>query len=227
MNLAEGDRVVTGARAIALVTFLDGSTIAIQPDSDVVIARAAVSTPESTGLSILIRAGKVWVRVARLLGRRSNISLESNEYAATARDGLIGAEQAADGSFACWTRAGEVSLVRRDGPTVAQLSPGHKATVGGGTRPAVEPFRVHVSSLEVEASPNVLPLLQTPETRAAAGFVSPGIEVNQIFGSRTDHGDDGWRLDATQGFAEATSSAASAASAAMAAIVGAVPARTR
>ena len=86
MNLAEGDRVVTGHRAIALVTFLDGSTVTIHPGSDVVIARAAVATPESANLRILIRAGRVWARVARLLGRRSSISLESNEYAATARE---------------------------------------------------------------------------------------------------------------------------------------------
>lgn len=199
MNLAEGDRVITGSRAIALVTFLDGSTITVQPDSDVVIARAAVATPESTGLRILIRAGKVWARVARLLGRRSSISLESNEYAATARDGLIGAERAADGTFVCWTRAGEMTVAGRDGPPLARLSPGEKATVGGGARGAVETFRVHVSALEIEASANLLPLLQAPESRAAAGFVAPGIEVNQIFGSRTEREDEAWRLDVPAG----------------------------
>lgn len=203
MNLAEGDRVVTGSRAIALITFLDGSTVTVQPDSDVVIVRAAVTSPESTGLRILIRAGKVWARVARLLGRRSSISLESNEYAATARDGLIGAERVADGTFACWTRAGEVSLARRDGPPLAQLAPGQKATAGGGARPAVEAFRVHLSALEVEASPNALPLLQTPDAGVAAGFVAPGIEVNQIFGARTEHDDGGWRLDVPAGEAGA------------------------
>lgn len=199
MNLAEGDRVVTGSRAIALVTFLDGSTITVQPDSDVVIARAAVATPESTGLRILIRAGKVWARVARLLGRRSSISLESNEYAATARDGLIGAERAADGTFVCWTRAGEMTVAGRDGQPLARLSPGEKATIGGGARSAVETFRVHVSALEVEASANLLPLLQVPESRAVAGFVAPGIEVNQIFGSRTERDDERWRLDVPAG----------------------------
>jgi hypothetical protein len=199
MNLAEGDRVVTGPRAIALVTFLDGSTVTIQPDSEVVIARVAVATPESAGLRILIVAGKVWARMARLLGRRSSISLESSEYAATARDGLIGAERTPDGTFTCWTRAGEVALAKGDGPPLARLSPGEKATVSGTARAAVEPFRVHVSGLEIEASPGVLPLLQTPETRAAAGFVAPGIEVNQIFGARTGRDDDRWQLDVPAG----------------------------
>jgi hypothetical protein len=199
MNLAQGDRVVTGPRALALVTFLDGSTVSIQPDSDVVIAQATVTSPESTSLGILIRAGKVWARVARLLGRRSSISLESNEYAATARDGLIGAEQASDGTFVCWTRAGEVTLAGRDGRQLARLSPGEKVTVGPEARSAVETFRVHASALEVETSPNVLPLLQVPESRAAAGFVLPGIEVNQVFGSRTEREDERWRIDVPAG----------------------------
>jgi hypothetical protein len=198
MNLVEGDRVVTGPRAIALVTFLDGSTVTVQPGSDVVIARVAVATPESTSLRILIRAGKVWARVAQLLGRRSSISLQSNEYAATARDGLIGAEQGPDGSFVCWTRAGEVIVAGRDGGALVRLSPGEKATMGAGHR-TVEAFRVHASALEIETSRHVLPLLHGPESLAAAGFVAPGIEVNQIFGSRTERDDERARLDVPAG----------------------------
>jgi hypothetical protein len=199
MNLAEGDRVVTGPRAIALVTFLDGSTVTIHPGSDVVIARAAVATPESASLRILIRAGRVWARVARLLGRRSSISLESNEYAATARDGLIGAERTSDGAFGCWTRAGEMTLAGRDGHPLARLSPGQRASIRAGAAAAVETFRVHVSALEIETSSRALPLLQVPQSPAAAGFVAPGIEVNQIFGSWTERDDESWRLDIPAG----------------------------
>ena len=198
MNLAEGDHVVTGPRAIALITFLDGSTVTVQPDSDVVIARAEVAAPESASLRILIRAGKVWARVAQLLGRRSSISLESNEYAATARDGLIGAEQAADGTFVCWTRSGEVTVAGHDGQPLARLVPGQKATVSAKGPGAVEPFQVHASTVEVETSPNALPLLLVP-ARTAAGFVAPGIEVNQVFGARTEASDTRWRLDVPAG----------------------------
>ena len=199
MNLAEGDHVVTGPRAIALITFLDGSTVTVQPDSDVVIARAEVAAPERASLRILIRAGKVWARVAQLLGRQSSISLESNEYAATARDGLIGAERAADGTFACWTRAGEVTVIGQGGQPLARLVPGQKATVGVKGPGAVEPFQVHASTVEIETSPNALPLLQMPSSGTAAGFVTPGIEVNQVFGSRTEASDERWRLDIPAG----------------------------
>ena len=154
-----------GPRAIALVTFLDGSTVTVQPDSDVVIARVGgrharehePAHPDSRRQSV--GAG------GPLLGRRSSISLESNEYAATARDGLIGAEQAPDGTFVCWTRAGEVTVAGRDGHALARLSPGQKATVGAERPGAVEPFQRARQRVEIEASPNVLPLLQVPDPR--------------------------------------------------------------
>lgn len=46
MNLRIGDRVLSGAKA--LVTFLDGSTLTVQPDSDVEVKRADVTEVCST-----------------------------------------------------------------------------------------------------------------------------------------------------------------------------------
>jgi hypothetical protein len=48
-----------------------------------------------------------------------------------------------------------------------------------------QPFAVHHSTLNVTTSPNVLPLLLMSDKLRVAGFVAPGLEVNQVFGSRT------------------------------------------
>src|SRR5262245_16730908 len=40
-NLAEGDRVFTGPDGRALITFLDGSTVTVEPGSHVVVRQAA------------------------------------------------------------------------------------------------------------------------------------------------------------------------------------------
>ena len=37
MNLAEGDRIRTGAKGLALITFLDGSTVTVLPDAEVTV----------------------------------------------------------------------------------------------------------------------------------------------------------------------------------------------
>jgi hypothetical protein len=59
MDLREGDRVVTGQGGFALVTFLDGSTVTIEPNSDVTIRQA---DRERSTIRLLIHVGKVWAR---------------------------------------------------------------------------------------------------------------------------------------------------------------------
>jgi hypothetical protein len=185
MNLAEGDRIITGPTGSALITFLDGSTITVEPGSEVAVRHADLTAREDTRIRLLIHAGKVWVRIASLVNRRSTISLESSEYAATAHTGLIGAERRAEGEFVCWTRAGTMAVTDTAGAALAMVAPGHKATVTRRRTVTVEPFSVHASTLEVTASDGVQPLLLMPGGRHAAGFVGPGIEVNQVFGSLT------------------------------------------
>jgi hypothetical protein len=193
MNLNEGDHIVTGPGAFALITFLDGSTITVEPESMLTVRQADVSRPEESGIRLLIHVGKVWARAARLLGRRSSVSLESSTYSATAHDGLIGAEQARDGAFACWTRKGVLALTDRDGRPVTTLAPGQKTTVRAGQPPVTVAFRTNASTLAVTAPPGVLPLLLMPDRHRVAGFVQPGIEVNQVFGSLTVASPDGVR----------------------------------
>ncbi len=109
-DLFEGDRILTGPSARALITFLDGSTVTVEPGSDVTVRQADVGSRERGRLRMLINTGTVWARVAGWLGGRSTVSLESNAYTAAAHDGLIGAQARGDGSFACWTRAGALGL---------------------------------------------------------------------------------------------------------------------
>lgn len=199
MDLAEGDRIVTDLGGSALITFLDGSTVTVEPASEVTVRRAEVSARDGTSIRLLIHAGKVWARLASLANRRSSISLESSEYAATARDGLIGAQAERDGTFVCWTRAGALALSDRAGAPVALVAPGHKATVAGTRAPVVETFSVHSSTLEIATSRGVQPLLVMPSGRHAAGFVGPGIEVNHVFGSLTSASRGGTLVDVPAG----------------------------
>jgi hypothetical protein len=185
MNLAEGDRVRTGGSGVALITFLDGATVTVQPDSEVTV-RQVDRGRDRSGIRLLIHAGRVWARVARGAGRGSGLTLESNEYAAAAHDGLIGAEHAPDGTFVCWTRRGEVRLTDRMGHTLAMLAAGQRARVVSGQPVTPEPFRPSASTLEVRSDGPVVPLVRMPDGRVAAGFLAGEVEVNQVFGSLTE-----------------------------------------
>jgi hypothetical protein len=190
MNLAEGDTVFTGPQAAALVTFLDGSTVTLEPGSAVVIRQASQNGESSMRLLILV--GKVWARIAQQVARRTSLSLESNAYTATAHDGLIGAERGEDGSFVCWTRRGDVTVRDAAGATVEVVPAGQKLTARPGKTRRVEPFQVHESTLGITASSNVLPLVHMPDGHRVAGWTPSGAEVNQVFGSLTA-GDGGTR----------------------------------
>jgi hypothetical protein len=186
MNLAEGDRIKTGADGIALITFLNGSTVTVLSDSEVTVKQATTGRGKS-GMRVLIHAGRVWARVVQAAGARSNLALESNEYAATAHDGLIGAEHSAEG-FVCWTRRGQVHLTNSLGQTEAVLIAGQRAWARLRQPVTPEPFVASASVLEIRSSGPVLPLVRMPDGRQAAGFLAEDVEVNQVFGALTEAG---------------------------------------
>ena len=183
MNLAEGDRVRTGAGGVALITFLNGTTVTVLSSTEVTVK--PLGTPARSGISVLIHAGRVWARVVQAAGSRSALTLESNEYAATAHDGLIGAEKSAEG-FVCWTRRGQLAMENRSGQAEALLMAGQWGWARMGLPVKAEPFVPSASVLEIRTTGPVAPLVLMPGGRVAAGFLAEGVEVNQVFGSLTD-----------------------------------------
>jgi hypothetical protein len=92
-DLAVGDRVVTGTDGRALITFLDGTTVTVEPASEVTVRQAQMEGRQASRIGVLVTVGTVWARVAGWLGGRATVTIESNAYSATAHDGLIGAQQ--------------------------------------------------------------------------------------------------------------------------------------
>lgn len=191
MSLGVGDRVLTRTGATALITFLDGTTVTVQPGADVTVARADVGRTGSR-IGIRLNVGAVWARVVRLADADSGVTLESHAASATVHTGLIGGQQDADGTFVCWTQSPGMTVTDTRGRRLA-LEPGQRATLRPGQEPAIQPFRVNRSALRVSTPPGLLPLLLMPDRARVAGFVAPGIEVNQVFGSVTGQAADGRR----------------------------------
>jgi hypothetical protein len=198
MDLTEGDRIRTGEGGVALITFLNGTTVTLLPGSEVTVKQAPTGRTKAAGIRLLIHAGRVWARVVQAVGSRSTFSLESNDYAATAHDGLIGAEQAA-GTFVCWTRRGLLWLTDRNGQGDTVLVAGQRARVRFGVPPAPEPFVAGSSALEIRTTGPVVPLVRMPDGTSAAGFLAPDVEVNQVFGSLTAGRGERWLVEVPGG----------------------------
>lgn len=200
MNLADGDRIRTGVRSMALITFLNGTTVTVLPDSEVTV-KQAVSERGTGAMRLFIHAGRVWARVVQAAGSRSALTLESNDYSATARDGLIGAERRPEG-FVCWTRRGLMTIDNSAGQSEAVLMAGQRAWARRGWSVTPEPFVAGASTIEIEASGPVLPLLQMPDGGVAAGFLAGDVEINQVFGSLTaSRGPQRWVVEVPAGAA--------------------------
>src|SRR4029450_5042697 len=112
-DLAEGDRVVTAPSGRALITFLDGTTVTVEPGSDITVREAGPGDRGPSRVRILILSGTVWARVAGWLGGRGTVTLQSNTNSATARDGLIRAEAPPDRALLGRTRRRGAARRRR------------------------------------------------------------------------------------------------------------------
>ena len=73
--------------------------------------------------------------------------------------------------------------------------------MGAAGRPVTpEPFVAGASTLEIESSGPVVPLLRMPDGRVAAGFLADGVEVNQVFGSLSaSRGGQRWLVEVPGG----------------------------
>ena len=198
IDLAEGDRVKTGPGGLALITFLNGSTVTVLAGADVTV-RQANTDRAGGGIRLLIHAGRVWARIVQAAGQRAPMSLTSNEYTATAHDGLIGAERGPDG-FVCWARRGDLRLTDASGQTDVVVVAGRRARAHFGSPVIAEPFVPSASMLEIQTTGPVVPLVRMPNGRATAGFLAPDVEVTQVFGSLTERGRrNGWLVEVPGG----------------------------
>jgi FecR protein len=199
MNLVEGDRIRTGEGGVALITFLNGSTVTLLSETEVTVKQAPTGRAQTVGIRLLIHAGRVWARVVQAAGSRSTLTLESNDYSATAHDGLIGAEQSSAGIFVCWTRRGNLWLTDKSGQTDTVLVAGQRARARFGVPVASETFVAGSSTLEIRTTGPVVPLVRMPDGSQAAGFLAPDFEVNQVFGSLTEGKGQRWLVEVPGG----------------------------
>jgi hypothetical protein len=197
MDVAIGDRIVTRVKGNAVITFLNGTTVAVQPDSDVMVKNVDTVGNKVSHVSIHINYGTVWARVVRSSDPKSRFTLESYTATATVHDGLIGGKVDTRRRFECWTRDGIMAVKDERGQRYVTLKPGEKTVVEPGNfnarfgfrndpDPLAQPFAVNQSELRVKASPAVYPLIVMEDQSRIAGFTGQRKqEVNQVFGSYT------------------------------------------
>ncbi|MBX5491150.1 MAG: FecR domain-containing protein [Chloroflexi bacterium] len=184
--LPVGAVVRTGSDGRATLTFFDGTTATLDPDTEVVVARVEPATGTSDGLlmTLQLSAGRVWAQVASLFDRGSTFEVQAAGASAVAREGTFGYRLAADGTLACWAIAGTDLTVRRGADTLV-LRPGEQAVIPADAAlppPAAREFGPGL--LEVQTEGAVLARVVDPRG-LTVGFPSGEFVVNQVVDATT------------------------------------------
>lgn len=192
MDLLNGDRVTVAGDAVALVTFIDGSTTLLTPGTDSTVSRTGSGQQAKTSLKVTV--GLIWARVVQLLDPQAEFSVEGQTATATVRGTQAAAAQAPDGTWVSWVTHGRIAL-----SAVGQLltqEAGQEVVILPGQSPLVRSFKPNESVLRVTTPSAVFPLLSTtghaqnPIVTPAllSGYAAPGIVVSQVPGSVVNEG---------------------------------------
>ena len=179
-DLRPGDRVITGPGARAVLTFLDGSTVALGPDTEVLI-KAVVDQQGTVRVRLKQERGQTWTNVTEGLGSRQ-IEIETPT-------GEVGASEAA------FSTSVEPSSGRTEvgaGSGSLQVRSGNQRTdVTGGAQTSVDAPGVVAPATASSPPPRELVLrisgpawgYVTDPSGATIGLLAPGYPVNQVPGA--------------------------------------------
>lgn len=180
-DVSVGDRVITGGDADLILTFFEGTTFALTPNTDITLQRIQ-GQPDGRDISIGLNAGTIWARVVSVGTSSATFEVQTPNATAVVRGSQIGARVAPDGTFQCWTREGQMSVVTPTGQQTT-LNPGETVVVApDGTLSTNRVFSASLSVLRVRTDGAVWPLIVHPHG-GANGVADPGIVVSQTFGA--------------------------------------------
>lgn len=183
MKLAAGDTIRTGADSYALITFFEGSTMNIEPNSQIQVqAIEQAEGSDSTIVRLKQMAGETWNRVEKLVDSISKFEIETPAGTGSAKGTTIGMVIGPDGETTMRVYEGEGSLFSQ-GPVI--IGEGMQSSSQQGQSPsAASPIPMPESVLRITMSPSAWANTVDPIGRSA-GMVPPGIVVNQIPGAVT------------------------------------------
>jgi hypothetical protein len=143
MTLDAGDRVKTSPDSAVLLTFFDGSTITLEPDTDIEIEQIDLTDNQQT-INIILKqwTGKTWSHVVKMADRRYHYEVKTPSAVALVRGTQFLTEVDEAGTTTVLTAEGLVSVSAQG--TEVFLPVGEQTTVEQGTPPS-EPTSVDIS----------------------------------------------------------------------------------
>jgi len=183
MTLDIGTRVRTASDASALLTFFDGSTLKLEPGTDIEIQQ--LKYDEEKAITIVLKQwmGRTWSRVEKMADAGSHYQIETPSACAVVRGTLFTTEVDATGATTVATTEGLVSVVAQGEEVYLPAS--QQTHVESGAAPSQSftsplPTAEIIINIDAPAIGSVI-----DPTGASTGLLPNGLSINQISGSRS------------------------------------------
>jgi hypothetical protein len=132
--VAGGDTIRTGAESHGVLTFFDGTTVELEPETEITVATLEASAAGDKIVDITQAIGRTWHVVTHLASPTSQYEIRTPTSTAIVRGTAFEVDVAADGTSAAATTDGDVA-VSAQGTEVHVLA-GQFTTVSQGAPPA-------------------------------------------------------------------------------------------
>jgi hypothetical protein len=190
--LQAGSKVTTAADSYALLTFFEGSTIKLQPNTEIEIQTLQKVDASRTEIVLKQWVGKTWSRVIKMGDTGSRYEIETPAAVALVRGTLFETEVSDSGSTIVRTTQGLVRVGAQNGEV--DLPPGQQAGVEFGLAPSQPaPIPPPDNKLVITVNKPAVASVCDP-TGSSTGYLTSGIGFNQILGSKSSPIDDGTQV---------------------------------
>ncbi|MFC2004482.1 FecR domain-containing protein, partial [Chloroflexota bacterium] len=182
MTLIAGTRVKTTPDSHALLTFFEGSTIKLEPNTDVEIQQIEYDE-QSTTIVLKQWLGRTWSRVVKMVDPGSHYQVETPSAVAVVRGTLFTTEVEETGSTKVATTEGLVSVIGHDKEVYVPADQHTQVETGTApTQPATVPGPKSeiIITIGIPAVGSV-----TDPTGSSTGILPSGLSFNQILGSQS------------------------------------------
>ena len=189
MVLEPGSRVKTGENSYASLTFVEGTTTSIEPDTDLIIDQLGNGdSTQANSILLKQRSGKTWNQVAKRSEDDSSFQIQTTSASIVVHGTLFSTEIDESGTTLVQTAEGLVNVCA-EGQAVL-VSEGQQTTVRDGAPPAIPaPTPPAANELVFTVDEAMAGRIVSP-SGSSTGFLPDGSTVNQISGSRVFSLDD-------------------------------------
>jgi len=180
-TLQAGDRVRTSGTGYAMVTFFDGSTITLEPATEMGVSSLVYPRTGQGGASAIalqMMTGVAWTRVATLTSASSRFQIDTPAAVILVRGTLLLTEVDATGitTVRCYEGIANVRALNQD----VELTTNTRVSIEPGQPPKPATLQPPANQrVVVHSSPQVWARLVEPGGRTS-GFAAPGVQVNQL-----------------------------------------------